>query len=1087
MKKNFFLPNFIFGFLLVLSIFPSVLSYAEGTEESPDDGIKATTPILSSEYSTIYDKQGNFVTGAPLNYDDKQVFQLMYKGPKLGKDAIDKDYVTDLIEDSMDVTTEHGSKMEGLQNTRYIRVKLMKGDTFYFDNIGSYNGEKLKLAIAATNQDLYINVQRNDASIMIENYNGNAPYKYRSDYKYWVVDSKNNLFKEDDLYFVVNNSYMFANRDDTNNRPVLSTSAFVNYTLSGPGNLIDSTLTTNENLINSDRYSPSKFVTIDKTNNKGTDILKISQTKYGNRDDDHPYMPSYQARISYIYHQQSPMRYTGQQYLSNEKAGGVALYAFGTRDNYFFSPSVVPFPTPYGYPMMEETINNDTNKNANKVKFKAVQMLSSQAIDDFYASPLKITVNLADKNKFLDKSSINSKNFKVYDNSGNDITNKTSVTIPTSGDDAGKVVVSISRGQLKELGDTSISIEGFLPVNQNNPELLKYITDDGYIPVEGVSIKNSKNKKETSKVMKVKVPGPTADPITTGVIEGTSTDSLTPSNLVTNIKPSLKGDSVSIEGFEKPKTFDKVGTDSVSVVLKSQKVPSVKSSIKVPIEVYEKDSPMLKSMEIIPEKDKVAHSKEELVYSPSFKQNLEPIKPISDTSKVFNTAKIKINYNKVLPVKQSDFTITQSGNLIDSSKYKTDIDAKLGIVTFTFEKSVLNNELKNKEIVIKNKTMIPTQANAKEIMTAYNKEEKSFDFDISGVTSWNYTEGKPYIFSQNVNELQRIYYEPAISADPVTEQTVKVGEEVKPAEKYIKNLSKPDFDFDQYDITFKKKPDFSTAGVKDFTILITSKEFGTVREVPVSVKVLEPLVKMTIHHVYRDDENQNIYSNLDAKEIVPADPPILVKPGEDILTLIDSYAAQKKIKLNYDNYLAITDEQGDLYKDNLKASIDKENPIKDFIVPNSNFDVMLLYKGITNLKNVPSYLNYGSVDRLNPFSKYIPLSEDSVEQTVTVSDTTLNNNWKLTLSNPKGLVNPQTDEPLLGSLVYFDKDHEKYGIDIKDEQKVIEPKSNSDSLIFKFDIGSETNVNRGLKLRLDGTSSSGNYEGKAVWTIIDGP
>lgn len=1084
MKKNFFLPNFIFGFLLVLSISPSVLSYAEGTEEYPDDGIQATTPILDSEVSTVYNNQGKFVSGQPLNYDDKQVFQLMYKGPKQSSGSLDNDKLTQQIEDSLEVTTDNGSKIEGLRNTGYIRVKLMKGDTFYFNNIGSYNGEKLKLAITPTNQDLYVNVQRNDASIMIENYDRQAGYKYREDYKYWVVDSKNNLFSEDDLYFIVNNSYLFMNRDDTNN-PFVSTSAFINYTLSG--NQIDNTLTTNEHRFDSNKRAPSRYLTIDKTNNKGMDILKISQTKYGNRDADHPGTIGYQARVSYIYHQQSPMRYTGQNYLSNGKRGGIAVYSFGAGDNYFFSSNVIPFPTPYGYPMMEETVNNDTNKNANKVKFKAVQILSSQANDDFYASPLKITVNLADKKGLLDKSSIDSKTLKVYDNSGNDITRNTSVTIPTSGDDAGKVVVSISRGQLKELGDSSISIEGFLPVNQNNPELLKYITDDGYIPVEGVSIKNSKNKKETSKVMKVKVPGPTADPITTGVVEGTSTDSLTPSNLVTNIKPSLKGDSVSIEGFEKSKTFDKVGTDSVSVVLKSQKVPSVKSSIKVPIEVYEKDSPMLKSMEIIPEKDKVAHGKDELVYSPSFNQDLEPIQPISDTSKTFNTAKIKINYNKVLPVKQSDFTITQSGNLIDSSKYKTDIDSKLGTVTFTFEKSVLNNELKNKEIVIKNKTMIPTQANAKEIMTAYNKEEKSFDFDISGVTSWNYTEGKPYIFSENVNELQRIYYEPAISADPVTDQTVKVGEEVKPADKYIKNLSKPDFDFDQYDITFKQKPDFSTAGLKNFTVLITSKEFGTVREVPVSVKVLEPLVKMTVHHVYKDDENQEIYSNLDTKEIVPADSPILVKPGEDIFTLIDSYASQKKIKLNYDNYLAITDDQGDLYKDNLKASIDKENPIKDFIVPNSNFDVMLLYKGITNLKNVPSNLNYGSVDRLNPFSKYIPLSENSVEQTVTVSDTTLNNNWKLTLSNPKGLINPQTDEPLLGSLVYFDKDHEKYGIDIKDEQKVIEPKTNSDSLIFKFDIGSETNANRGLKLRLDGTSSSGKYEGKAMWTIIDGP
>lgn len=484
----------------------------------------AVTKILDSPDGTIVDGDGNII-GGDATVDMHNVIPLSYVGSSRADDTT--------------VTVGTAAPVKVVVSTAY-----KAGSVFRVANAGYYDGEPITLAFKSTNKNLKV-VWATNAS---GEYTGLAPipsgntFGNDPSYEIWLEDA--------------------AGNEITNPNVRVLLPFYLNYSSSGylsetftPSNSTAGHLFV-RNATKNDGIYLNNYISVDITNTYTAVVATLAGSSF-----------------NYVY----PM--TGHLVLDSKTANS-GTYPNGTVTTNttnnslgFFSSTVVPLVGFYNAPPVVNDTVNDTNLSAN---VSVTQTLYGQSSDSFYPDSLDVAVTVPNLLKTVDDIS----KFTVTDQTGTDITSQVSLTSTSNG----QIQISIPKATLQSLGTDKLVIQGMVDVDQTNAKLMDYYDESSGYFTFSESAKNTDSDITNTGTAKVKMPGPTADPVPQTVGQGTSTDDLLPRDLVTNLSSLIPNDVVTVVGFKEKKTFSTIGSDSAVVQIKSTTTGLV-SDITVPITV----------------------------------------------------------------------------------------------------------------------------------------------------------------------------------------------------------------------------------------------------------------------------------------------------------------------------------------------------------------------------------------------------------------------------------------------------------------------------------------------------------------------
>lgn len=1061
MKKN---KKILIFFLFLVSLcLPAKKIWAD--EINLDDGLELKSPPYGFKDSTsglsnvVYN--GNKLVFGPNIFDEvekqgKQLIPITYKGEK-------SVFITDegkkKMYDAISIVSPNDTTKGDYNGGLYFSQHLKKGDIFYFNNFGEYNGKTLRLKISS-NYDYNIQIGYQSANLSINT--KNSPYGL-TDFYYMLVDENDNPIDDENYWFYLTGYYgatieKVTSWNSETGEPVEikpTNIGYANYIFDNDS--IDNFTTTT---LEDSFLRTAKLAYIDKKIVKMTEMPRHHDYKNG------PNVGSLaQSKIVSFVQKKGEKTHVirnlydrrGERFLKEPLD-----YAFPNNGAYFsiFKESNLPIRIAYGYPIIRKTINNNTDaKNRFKAKISATQILPSQSSKELYPKNFEINIDLHDKADLINQSTLKASDFKLMLD-GKDISNQAKISMV----EPGKLKITFTQDQLAKIGDASVQVEGLVELKHNDDKIYDYIDSDGYIFIEGIKAKNNINAKEDiSDKLKIKVPGPTGTPIPISVIEGDTTENLDANNLVKNLQSYLPNDSVVVKGFKEPKTFSDIGETTVEVILQSKRVPKATSIISVPVSVISSQLPKLKPITIQPELNKEAHTKKDLTYNPSFIQSFSALEEAT-TDNSFNEVNLFFNYSDQLSdVNVNNFSLSMDGHELDKSYYKLNLDSINHRVTVTFTKASLASNLKNKEITIKQHSQIKTSDS--EILKLYDKQTHQFTFKISANNSYNFKSDQPLIQSKVVTENQTVKYEPKITAKPIKNKTVEPGSPVGNASDYIETVSSPDFEFDQYDIAFKNEPNFSEAGTKEFDVIIKSKSFGTFIEVPVSVNVTNPTVNMKVKQVYKEDNSHAIYSDIENKKLVDnTKDQYEVKINDPITNVLEGLPSDK-FNLKYKGYVPA-------FNPTYKIIVDNKEVFSE-TVPDQDFTLVLEYDGTVEIN--ADDLDFGKVPvSLVNLSKTTSIKD----KYVTLVDTTLTNKNEIQVNLLKPLYDSNKNQTLLGGL-FIQKSSQTIYVTTKGQTFYETPNTEEKKMLLKLP------MNMGVYQNLG--NSGGKYKGTVQWSIINGP
>lgn len=257
--------------------------------------------------------------------------------------------------------------------------------------------------------------------------------------------------------------------------------------------------------------------------------------------------------------------------------GAEVGFAYRPVYHYFKSAVETPRVPDYSDPLIEGT--------KNKEQFSADFVISQSLVatyDKYY--PTNLVIVLKDEEKIL--SEIDPKTIKVLNRTGVDITNKCQITSVGKNE----IRIRLTHQLLKELKGDSVRI--VVAYNQLDFETVSpfYVPESGSykLPLTAYTIRDYQGEMTPSNTTvgtTEVVPMIYADPVPQSIIVGGSTAELNLSEMIKGQRSTIPDDEIKLIDFEKTVLFNKVGNSEVGIVLQSSKLPSLKTTIQVPIKV----------------------------------------------------------------------------------------------------------------------------------------------------------------------------------------------------------------------------------------------------------------------------------------------------------------------------------------------------------------------------------------------------------------------------------------------------------------------------------------------------------------------
>lgn len=485
----------------------------------------AVTKILDSPDVSIVDGSGTII-GGDATIDMHNVIPLTYVGTSRADDTT--------------VTVGTAAPVKVVTTTTY-----KAGSVFRVANAGYYDGEPITLAFKSTNKNLKLIWSTNSSGV----YTGLQPipsgntFGNDPSYEIWLEDAAGNEITNPSVRVLLPFSLNYSG-------PAYLSETFTpsNGT---PGHLFVRNATKNDGIY------LTNYLSVDVTS---TYTAVVAEEVAGNY-------------FNYVYPMTGHLVVEGKTVNSGTYPNGVITTNTTNNTLGFFSSTVVPLVGFYNAPPM---VNNTVNDIGLSADVSVTQTLYGQSSDSFYPTSLDIAVTVPELLKTVDDIS----KFKVTDQTGTDITSQVSLTSTSNG----QIQISIPKATLQSLGTNKLVIQGMVDVDQTNTKLMDYYDESlGYFTFSETA-KNTDSDITNTGTAKVKMPGPTADPVAQTVGQGTSTDNLLPRDLVTNLSSLIPNDVVTVVGFKEKKTFSTIGSDTAVVQIKSETTGLV-SDITVPITV----------------------------------------------------------------------------------------------------------------------------------------------------------------------------------------------------------------------------------------------------------------------------------------------------------------------------------------------------------------------------------------------------------------------------------------------------------------------------------------------------------------------
>lgn len=617
-----------------------------------------------------------------------------------------------------------------------------------------------------------------------------------------------------------------------------------------------------------------------------------------------------------------------------------------------------------------------------------------------------------------------------------------------------KISVNLNEQLLNLLGTgkkNKLRLTCKLPLNFKYPNLFDNKDSQGYLKIENIYAQNNVNPKRSTELLYTKTNPPTADTKPITVPLGSKSSDLNINDYVYNVKSHYRNDKVNVN-FSEEKKFDKIEKTKIGIKLTSQNTGDYRiiySDVDV-IDYVDK---------LISDPNHINTDISNNYYETTIQQKLDCNETYLNSLSIFIESPETIDLNK------KDFSIyaihknQETENLIDPSNYNIQMNEH-NLAEISFKNDVLD-KYKDGNVVIKQKSSL-NKENSEILKNVLDKEKDSISFEFQGKV---YNEIDKSIKSKVISFKVHTRYIMKITADPVENKIVKVNSTIGEAKDYIEKISKPEFTFDRYDIEFKEKPNFSIIGLQKFNVIIKSKYFNTFIEVPISIRVVNSSVNMSIKQVYRMNNKMPIYSDVVNKTPVDNSKNTYeVTSGESISDTLKEIPS-KDFKINYSAYVPT-------FNSDYKIVIDG-NKTTSTTVPNKDFTLILEYDGTVELK--ADNLDFGNI----PIS-LVNLSKTKIQKNkyVTLTDTTLINKTEIQVSLLNPLFNPDKKQDFLGGL-FIQQTPKPLYITTKG-QTFYETPANEEKQMYQ-----KLPMNMGIYQNLG--NSDGNYEGKVLWSVIDGP
>lgn len=236
-----------------------------------------------------------------------------------------------------------------------------------------------------------------------------------------------------------------------------------------------------------------------------------------------------------------------------------------------------------------------------------------------------------------------------------------------------------------------------------------------------------------------------------------------------------------------------------------------------------------------------------------------------------------------------------------------------------------------------------------------------------------------------------------------------------------------------------------------------------------TIKLVYIKVNMSIKQVYKNDNNQFIYSDIESKKLVNnSSNNYLVTIDDKISDIINELKSKNpsEIQIDYDWYDTVNSESDYI------LLVDNK-PVESDVVPKKDFELVILYTGVTHFE-APD-LNYGKIPITYEDNKVFKRTNTS--ENVSLINTDLTFNWDLIVSLPNGITKKNNSEKYLGGLL-IDKDGVNTIID-DSGIKLTSKQDQENPLISTIPID--------IKLFQNVGNTLGDYEGKVIWTLQDSP
>ena len=232
--------------------------------------------------------------------------------------------------------------------------------------------------------------------------------------------------------------------------------------------------------------------------------------------------------------------------------------------------------------------------------------------------------------------------------------------------------------------------------------------------------------------------------------------------------------------------------------------------------------------------------------------------------------------------------------------------------------------------------------------------------------------------------------------------------------------------------------------------------------------VYEKYVEMSIKQIYAEDKNHGIYANLKTEQMVDNSAnKYSLKPGLSLSKIIEDILSDENdsFKLNYDGYDNVEASEYHVIVDGVEIETNQ--------VPTKDFELRFEYTG--QIKIDVDSLNYGSI-KITKEKEEI-YDNPNKDQHLTITNTTLNPNWRLNISLPNGIQNVNTKEAYLGGLLIKKATDKLY---VNESGVEFSSQTNDNNQLV-------TNLLMDIKLYQNLGNSKGNYAGEVLWSLSDGP